>query len=217
MGRQADAGAAPPARALRQGTAAQGPAHGRVPAYHLRDRQPAAHAEGRRRRSDLRAPRIRSRRRTTSPPRSSIRYGIPTFAIHGEDRDTYYSHLRAVLERRPTDHDGRRRRPRQPAPHRVRQPGRRREGQHGGDDHRRDPAARDGERRRAQDSGRRRQRRADQASVRQSLRHRTVDARRHHPRHRRVDRRLGRGGRAATASAAAASRRARAASAPTSS
>src|SRR6266481_2369726 len=29
-------------------------------------------------------------------------YGIPTFAIHGEDRDTYYSHLRAVLERRPT-------------------------------------------------------------------------------------------------------------------
>ncbi len=29
-------------------------------------------------------------------------YGIPTFAIHGEDRDTYYGHLRAVLERHPT-------------------------------------------------------------------------------------------------------------------
>ncbi|MGO9452955.1 MAG: adenosylhomocysteinase [Candidatus Binataceae bacterium] len=29
-------------------------------------------------------------------------YGIPTYAIHNEDRDTYYSHLRAVLERRPT-------------------------------------------------------------------------------------------------------------------
>jgi adenosylhomocysteinase len=29
-------------------------------------------------------------------------YGIPTFAIHGEDRDTYYNHLRAVLEARPT-------------------------------------------------------------------------------------------------------------------
>jgi adenosylhomocysteinase len=29
-------------------------------------------------------------------------YGIPTFAIHDEDRDTYYNHLRAVLERRPT-------------------------------------------------------------------------------------------------------------------
>ncbi len=28
-------------------------------------------------------------------------YGIPSFAIHGEDRDTYYSHLRAVLERHP--------------------------------------------------------------------------------------------------------------------
>ena len=27
-------------------------------------------------------------------------YGIPTYAIHNEDRDTYYSHLRAVLERR---------------------------------------------------------------------------------------------------------------------
>jgi adenosylhomocysteinase len=29
-------------------------------------------------------------------------YGIPTYAIHDEDRDTYYSHLRSVLERRPT-------------------------------------------------------------------------------------------------------------------
>ncbi len=29
-------------------------------------------------------------------------YGIPVFAIHGEDRDTYYGHLRAVLERHPT-------------------------------------------------------------------------------------------------------------------
>jgi adenosylhomocysteinase len=29
-------------------------------------------------------------------------YGIPTYAIHAEDRDTYYSHLRAVLEAHPT-------------------------------------------------------------------------------------------------------------------
>jgi adenosylhomocysteinase len=29
-------------------------------------------------------------------------YGIPVYAVHNEDRDTYYSHLRAVLERRPT-------------------------------------------------------------------------------------------------------------------
>ena len=28
-------------------------------------------------------------------------YGIPTFAIKGEDRDTYYSHLVSVLERKP--------------------------------------------------------------------------------------------------------------------
>jgi adenosylhomocysteinase len=28
-------------------------------------------------------------------------YNIPTFAIHGEDRDTYYSHLRGVLENHP--------------------------------------------------------------------------------------------------------------------
>ncbi|HUA32839.1 MAG TPA: adenosylhomocysteinase [Candidatus Binataceae bacterium] len=29
-------------------------------------------------------------------------YDIPVYAIHDENRDTYYSHLRAVLERRPT-------------------------------------------------------------------------------------------------------------------
>ncbi len=29
-------------------------------------------------------------------------YGIPAYAIHGEDRDSYYRHLRAVLDRHPT-------------------------------------------------------------------------------------------------------------------
>src|SRR5450759_1973510 len=29
-------------------------------------------------------------------------YGIPAYAIHDEDRDTYYSHLRAVIQRHPT-------------------------------------------------------------------------------------------------------------------
>jgi adenosylhomocysteinase len=29
-------------------------------------------------------------------------YGIDVYAVHDEDRDTYYSHLRAVLSRRPT-------------------------------------------------------------------------------------------------------------------
>ena len=33
-------------------------------------------------------------------------YGIASYAIHGEDRDTYYSHLRAVLDSHPRDHDG---------------------------------------------------------------------------------------------------------------
>ncbi|NPA54386.1 MAG: adenosylhomocysteinase [Aquificae bacterium] len=28
-------------------------------------------------------------------------YGIPTFAIHGEDRETYYKHLYAVLDKKP--------------------------------------------------------------------------------------------------------------------
>ncbi len=28
-------------------------------------------------------------------------YGIPTFAIHGEDRDTYYQHIKEVLDRKP--------------------------------------------------------------------------------------------------------------------
>jgi adenosylhomocysteinase len=32
----------------------------------------------------------------------AIEYGIPTFARRGEDRDTYYSHLRTVAETRPT-------------------------------------------------------------------------------------------------------------------
>ncbi len=28
-------------------------------------------------------------------------YGVPVFAIHGEDRDTYYSHIKAVLSKKP--------------------------------------------------------------------------------------------------------------------
>lgn len=31
----------------------------------------------------------------------SLRYGIPTYAIRGEDSETYYSHLKWVLERKP--------------------------------------------------------------------------------------------------------------------
>ena len=75
--------------------------------------------------------------------------GIACYAIHGEDRDTYYSHLRAVIDSHPriTMDDG--------ADlvsllhTELRRPGRRGGRQHGGDHHRRDPAARDGTGRRA--------------------------------------------------------------------
>ncbi len=82
-------------------------------------------------------------------------YGIPTFAIHDEDRDTYYNHLRAVLSRGPTitmddgadlvsllhtEFRGR---------------ASRRSRQHGGDHHRRHSPPRDGSGRCAAYSGRR--------------------------------------------------------------
>ena len=113
-------------------------------------------------------------------------YGIPTFAMHGEDRDTYYSHLRAVLEAHPTItmddgadlvsllHTD------------FARSGRRGARQHGGDHHRRHPAARDGAGRRTAHPGGRGQRRPDQVPVRQPLRHRPVDDRRDHPRDRRA-------------------------------
>ncbi len=45
--------------------------------------------------------RIRFRRRTTPPPRSSRTYGIPTYAIKGEDNATYYAHINAALDHKP--------------------------------------------------------------------------------------------------------------------
>ena len=46
-------------------------------------------------------------------------YGIPTFAIKGEDRDTYYGHIQSALDSRPniTMDDGRR--PGRSPPHRA--------------------------------------------------------------------------------------------------
>ena len=38
-------------------------------------------------------------------------YGIPTYAIKGEDETTYYRHIEAALAHRPQPDDGRRRRP----------------------------------------------------------------------------------------------------------
>jgi adenosylhomocysteinase len=69
-------------------------------------------------------------------------YGIPCYAIHGEDRDTYYTHMRAVLESHPNITMG---------------AGGRSARQHGGNHHRRHPLARDGKRRRLAHSGGRRQ------------------------------------------------------------
>ena len=43
----------------------------------------------------------RSRPRTTWPPHWSAHHGIPTFAIKGEDRDSYYGHIGAALDHRP--------------------------------------------------------------------------------------------------------------------
>ena len=37
-------------------------------------------------------------------------YGIPTYAIKGEDNETYYQHINAVLDPRAQRHHGRRRR-----------------------------------------------------------------------------------------------------------
>ena len=75
-------------------------------------------------------------------------YGIAVYARRGEDRDTYYAHLRCGRRRPPAADHGRRLRPRlaapqQPRPDQVaRGPGRDR-----GDDDRRHPAAGDGRRR----------------------------------------------------------------------
>ena len=72
----------------------------------------AHHAQGRRRGSACSAPAIRSPRRTTWPPALVGDYGIPTFAIKGEDEQTYYRHIDAALDHKPADDDGRRLRPR---------------------------------------------------------------------------------------------------------
>ena len=108
--------------------------------------------------------------------------GIETFAIKGEDNDTYYKHLDAVLDAKPqiTMDDGadlvhvlHTQRSDQ-LEHVI--------GRHRGDHHRRDPPARDGGRGRARLSDRLGERRRHQAPVRQPVRHRPVDDGRGHAR-----------------------------------
>ncbi len=108
-------------------------------------------------------------------------YGIATYARRGEDRDTYYAHLRSVADIHPTItmddgcdlvsllHSERRR----PAPRGPRR--------HRGDHDGGHPPARDGGRRRPRVPGRRRQRGPDEAPVRQPLRDGPVDHRRDPP------------------------------------
>ena len=133
-------------------------------------------------------------------------YGISTFAIKGEDNDSYYQHIEAAVDHKPhiTMDDGAdvigvlHTRPARAA--------RRRDRRHRGDHHRRDPAEGARARRQARLPGRRGQRGEDEAPLRQPLRHGPVDARRHHPRHQRPARRARRSSSPATAGAAAASR-----------
>ena len=148
MGGARDARPAPDPRALRARPAARRPAHRRVPPRHDRDGQPDAHAQGRRRARSSSPRATRCRPRTTWRPRSSPSTASPTYARRGEDNDTYYSHLRVGRRHASAADDGRRLRPREPAPHAsARTRSREIHGRDRGDDDRRHPAAGDGRRR----------------------------------------------------------------------
>ena len=123
----------------------KGAAHRGLPARHHRDREPRAHAQGRRRRGARCAARIplshpgRRRRLAGRATTASRR-----FAIKGEDHKTYYSHIVSCIEARPhiTMDDGcdlvtvlHTKTPGLPA---------RRDRRHRGDHDRRHPPARDG-------------------------------------------------------------------------
>jgi adenosylhomocysteinase len=47
------------------------------------------------------APRTLSRLRTTWPAALVAEFGVPVFAIKGEDDDTYYSHITAAVDHHP--------------------------------------------------------------------------------------------------------------------
>ena len=200
LGRPRHAGAPGDPRAVREGEAARGPADVGLPARDGRDGQPgpdARQAGG----ADLVL--IASNPLSTQDDVAASLvqdFGIPVYAIHGEDDDTYYKHIAAALEHQPhvTMDDGADlvcamifialdrlddvhaevrelgRRSSRPADRAA--AGRRRHRQHGRDDHRRHPPAGDGEGRRAEVPGHRRQRRRDQALLRQPLRHRPEHA-----------------------------------------
>ncbi len=68
------------------------------------------------------------------------RYGADVYAINGEDNDTYYRHIHAVVDRHAADHHGRRRRRGRRPARRALRPALRGARRHRGDDDRGDPA-----------------------------------------------------------------------------
>ena len=109
-------------------------------------------------------------------------YGIGTFAIKGEDNDTYYSHIEAAIDHRPhiTMDDGadvigvlHSASPRA---------ARRRDRRHRGDDDRRDPPAGDGGATASSGSRSSRSTRRARSTSSTTATAPAVDARRHHPR-----------------------------------
>ena len=106
-------------------------------------------------------------------------YGIPTFAIKGEDNATYYRHIEACIAHKPqmTMDDGADLVSALHKQHQDLMPERHR--RHRGDDHGRDPPAEHGSQRRLEVPHHRRQRGRHQAPVRQPLRHRPEHHRRH--------------------------------------
>jgi len=72
-------------------------------------------------------------------------FNIPTYAIKGEDNDTYYTHLGAALGSQAADDDGRRCGPGDDAADEAHGFGEERDCRNGRDDDRRDSASRDGE------------------------------------------------------------------------
>ena len=179
-----------------------GLSHLRLPARDDRDRQPRAHAHRPAARTSSSAPPTRSRRRTTSPRRSSTSTASPSSRSRARTTTptTGTSRPRSTTSPHITIDDGADVDQRPPlAPARA---ARRRHRRDRGDDDRRHPPARAGARRRARLPGHRRQRRRHEALLRQPLRHRPVDDRRHHPRHQRPARRQARSSSPATAGAA---------------
>ena len=204
MGRHAHARPQGHPRALRQGEAARGHPHRRLPARHHRDGQPHAHpGGGRRGRRPLRQQPAEHPGRRRRRPRQRLRRARLRDQGRGR-RDLLPAHQR--LRRPPSQHHhGRRRRRHRRAPRRASRHGERHHRRHRRDDHGRDPSQGPREGGPPHVPGGGRQRGQHQAHVRQPLRHGAEHARRRHPRDQHPHRRQHGRASPATAGAAAAS------------